>query len=80
MKKQKTAGFKFEQALARVEQIVDRMESGEIELDQALALYQEGTELMARCQQALQDVQRSIKKLTRDGQGRLKLEANQTEE
>ncbi|MRR10597.1 exodeoxyribonuclease VII small subunit, partial [bacterium] len=45
------------------------MESGEIELDQALALYQEGTELMARCQAALQDVQRSIKKLTRDGQG-----------
>lgn len=80
MKKAKATGFKFEQALARVEQIVERMESGEIELDQALALYQEGTELMARCQAALQDVQRSIKKLTRDGQGRLKLEANETEE
>jgi exodeoxyribonuclease VII small subunit len=80
VKKAKATGFKFEQALARVEQIVERMESGEIELDQALALYQEGTELMARCQAALQDVQRSIKKLTRDGQGRLKLEANETEE
>ncbi|HTY08707.1 MAG TPA: exodeoxyribonuclease VII small subunit [Candidatus Edwardsbacteria bacterium] len=80
MKKTKAAGFKFEQALVRVEQIVERMESGEIELDQALALYKEGTELMAKCQAALQDVQQSIKKLTRDGRGQLKIEAQETEE
>ncbi len=80
MKKAKATGFKFEQALARVEQIVERMESGEIELDQALALYQEGTELMAKCQAALRDVQTSIKKLTRDSQGRLKTDTSETEE
>jgi exodeoxyribonuclease VII small subunit len=80
MKKTKTTGFKFEQALARVERIVEQMESGEIELDQALELYKEGTELMATCQAALQDVQQNIKKLTRDSQGRLKTEQHQTEE
>jgi exodeoxyribonuclease VII small subunit len=80
MKKVKATGFKFEQALARVERIVEQMESGEIELDQALALYKEGTELMAKCQAALQDVQTSIKKLTRDSQGRLNIEASETEE
>ncbi|MCU0607562.1 MAG: exodeoxyribonuclease VII small subunit [Candidatus Edwardsbacteria bacterium] len=80
MKKARTTGFKFEQALARVEQIVERMESGEIELDQALSLYREGTELMAKCQAALQEVQRSITTLTRDSQGRLKLDASETEE
>ena len=80
MKKTKATGFKFEQALSRVERIVEQMESGEIELDQALALYKEGTELMATCQAALQDVQQSIKKLTRDSQGRLKIEQHQTEE
>jgi exodeoxyribonuclease VII small subunit len=80
MKKAKPAGFKFERALERIEQIVERMESGEIELDQALELYQEGNDLMAKCRAALQDVRTSIKKLTRDGQGQLKLEANETEE
>ncbi len=79
MKRQKQAAFKFEQALARVEQIVEKMESGEIELDQALALYREGTELMAKCREALQQVQRSITRLTRDGDGRLRTEEQSTE-
>jgi exodeoxyribonuclease VII small subunit len=79
VKKAKPGGFKFERALERIEQIVERMESGEIELDQALELYQEGNDLMAKCRAALQDARTSIKKLTRDGQGQLKLEANETE-
>lgn len=81
MKKAKTdADFKFEKALARIEQIVDQMESGEIELDQALALYQEGMELMARCQATLEETQNKIKKITRDIQGRLKVEDHDMEE
>ena len=75
----KTKGFSFEQALTRLEEIVARLESGDIELDRALALYQEGTDLMAKCQAALQDVQRRIKKLTRDSQGQLKIEEQETE-
>ncbi|HAD81996.1 MAG: exodeoxyribonuclease VII small subunit [Candidatus Edwardsbacteria bacterium RIFOXYD12_FULL_50_11] len=81
MKKAKTdADFKFEKALARIEQIVDQMESGEIELDQALTLYQEGMELMARCQATLEETQNKIKKITRDIQGRLKVEEHHMEE
>ncbi len=81
MKKAKMeADFKFEKALARIEQIVDQMESGEIELDKALALYQEGMELMARCQATLEETQNKIKKITRDIQGRLKVEEHDLEE
>lgn len=81
MKKAKTdADFKFEKALTRIEQIVDQMESGEIELDKALALYQEGMELMARCQTTLEETQNKIKKITRDIQGRLKVEEHHIEE
>ena len=72
--------FKFEKALARIEQIVDQMESGEIELDKALALYQEGMELMAKCQATLEETQNKIKKITRDIQGRLKVEEHDMEE
>ena len=74
------ADFKFEKALARIEQIVDQMESGEIELDKALALYQEGMELMAKCQATLEETQNKIKKITRDIQGRLKVEEHDMEE
>lgn len=81
MKKAKAeADFKFEKALARIEQIVDQMESGEIELDKALALYQEGMELMAKCQTTLEETQNKIKKITRDIQGRLKVEDHDLEE
>lgn len=81
MKKAKTdADFKFEKALARIEQIVDQMESGEIELDKALALYQEGMELMAKCQATLEETQNKIKKITRDIQGKLKVEDHDIEE
>lgn len=80
MKKKIEAGFKFEKAMARIEQIVDQMESGEIELDQALALYQEGMELMAQCQATLEETQNKIKKITRDIQGRLKVEDHDLEE
>ncbi|MDI6739316.1 MAG: exodeoxyribonuclease VII small subunit [Candidatus Edwardsbacteria bacterium] len=80
MKKAKQTEFKFERALERIEEIVERMESGEIELDQALELYKEGNDLMAQCQAALQDVRKNIKKLTKDGQGQLKLEENEMEE
>ena len=81
MRKAKQAGaFKFEQALERIETIVERMESGEMELDQALALYQEGMELMAKCQQSLNEIQKNIKKLTRDSQNRLKMEVVDLEE
>jgi len=81
MKKAKTdADFKFEKALARIEQIVDQMESGEIELDKALNLYQEGMELMAKCQATLEETQNKIKKITRDIQGKLKVEDHDLEE
>ncbi|HBE73770.1 MAG TPA: exodeoxyribonuclease VII small subunit [candidate division Zixibacteria bacterium] len=68
-KARKDAGFKFEKALERIERIVERLESGEAELEQALSLHQEASELMARCRQALDETQKKIKKLVRDERG-----------
>ena len=39
----------FEQAMARLEEIVAQMEAGEQPLDQSLALYEEGAKLMKQC-------------------------------
>src|SRR5256714_13070460 len=56
----------FEQALAELEKIVARMESGELSLEQALATHKRGLELARFCQQKLEAAQQQIKVLEGD--------------
>jgi exodeoxyribonuclease VII small subunit len=53
----------FEQALAELEKIVARMESGELSLEQALATHKRGLELARFCQQKLEAAQQQVKVL-----------------
>jgi exodeoxyribonuclease VII small subunit len=53
----------FEQALAELEKIVARMESGELPLEQALATHKRGLELARFCQQKLEAAQQQVKVL-----------------
>lgn len=53
----------FEQALAELEKIVARMESGELPLEQALANHKRGLELARYCQQKLEAAQQQVKVL-----------------
>lgn len=61
--------IKFEDALKRVEEIVLKLESGESELEDSLALYQEGIEQLKFCQQKLEEVKKKVEilKKTKDG-------------
>jgi len=61
----------FEQALARLEAIVDDLEEGQIGLAEALARYEQGVELLRRCHALLENAERKIELLTgADAQGR----------
>jgi exodeoxyribonuclease VII small subunit len=51
----------FETALAELEGIVARMESGELSLEQSLRAYKRGAELLQFCQAALKDAQQQVK-------------------
>ena len=51
----------FEQALAELEKIVSRMESGDLSLEQALAAHKRGLELARLCQQRLEGAQQQVK-------------------
>jgi len=51
----------FEQAMQELEQLVTRMESGELSLEQSLAAYKRGARLLQICQGALQDAQQQVK-------------------
>jgi exodeoxyribonuclease VII small subunit len=53
----------FEEALAELETIVARMESGELTLEQSLAAYKRGATLLQYCQLALRDAQQQVKVL-----------------
>jgi exodeoxyribonuclease VII small subunit len=53
----------FEEALAELETIVARMESGELTLEQSLAAYKRGAALLQYCQLALRDAQQQVKVL-----------------
>ena len=57
------AKLNFEQALAELEKIVARMESGELSLEQALATHKRGLELARFCQQKLEAAQQQVKVL-----------------
>ena len=53
----------FEQALAELEKIVARMESGELSLEQALESHKRGLELARFCQKRLESAQQQVKVL-----------------
>ena len=53
----------FEAALAELEKIVERMESGELSLEQALAAHKRGLELARFCQSRLEAAREQVKVL-----------------
>lgn len=61
------APLDFEAALAELQGIVQKMESGEQTLEEALASFQRGVELTRACQQGLKEAEQRVEKLVRDG-------------
>ena len=53
----------FEAALAEIESIVAAMEAGQLPLEQSLAAYKRGAELLQYCQRRLQEAQQQVKVL-----------------
>jgi len=65
----KKEGPTFEARLARVEEIVERLESGEAGLDESLRLYAEGAELVKACRATLAEAEKRIAKLSESAGG-----------
>lgn len=54
----------FEQALAELEAVVERMESNELPLEESLAQFERGVNLARQCQQALKNAEQRVEQLT----------------
>ncbi len=66
--------IKFEDALERLEQIVDQLEAGHLGLEDSLKVFEEGVGLARRCAKYLDEAEKRIELLTRDESGALKTE------
>lgn len=54
----------YEQAFAELEQLVSKMESGKLTLDESIKAYEEGTKLVKYCESELARYEAVIKKMT----------------
>jgi len=65
----KKTGFQFEAALAELEQLVARMEQGDLSLEDSLKDFERGVALTRACQQALKEAEQKVQiLLEKDGE------------
>ena len=53
----------FEESLKKLENIVDQLDSGEIDLEKSVELYEKGMQLKKICEEKLKKVELQIKKI-----------------
>jgi len=66
-------GMAFEEALKKLESIVEAMESEDLPLESLLAKYEEGTQLARVCQEKLTEAELKIQTLEKTAPGEMKL-------
>ncbi len=54
----------FEKALAELEGIVEKLESGKVDLEQSISIYERGEALKKHCEKLLKDAEARIEKIT----------------
>ncbi len=59
----------FEEAVARLEEIVEKLESGELPLNESLALFEEGIKLTRECSRQLTEAQGQLETLVKKPDG-----------
>ena len=75
MEKKKSAsqepvsGLSFEAALRELESIVARLESGQVDLEESISIYERGSQLKAHCDAKLKDAQAKVEKIFVSGDG-----------
>ncbi|NIQ93203.1 MAG: exodeoxyribonuclease VII small subunit [Desulfuromonadales bacterium] len=74
------AEIKFEKAMKRLEEIVDELEKGELDIDKSLEIFEEGIKMSRLCSKKLNEAEAKIEKLTKNQKGELITELFPVEE
>ena len=64
---------KFEDALKRLEEIINNLEQGEVPLEETVKMFQEGITLAKICKDKLQNAEKEIQKIVKDTDGEFQL-------
>jgi exodeoxyribonuclease VII small subunit len=64
------AAMSYEQAIKELEQIVDKLEKGTVELEESIAIYARGEALKTHCNELLRNAEQRIEKITLGANGR----------
>ncbi len=59
----------FEEAIAELENIVDKLEKGQLSLDESLLLFEKGIKLVRECNDKLKSAQQKVEKLIEENGG-----------
>lgn len=70
----------FEKSLMRLEEVVKRLESAELSLDEAMKLFEEGVRLSRDCQKQLEEAEGRVEILLKKADGKVVAEPFETEE
>ncbi len=65
---------KFEDALKKLENIVEKLEKGDLSLDESLAKYEEGIKFSRMCAKKLEAAKRKVELLVKTGSGKFETE------
>jgi len=65
--------MKFEDALKRLEDIVEKLESGNLELEESIQLFEQGVKLSLYCQQQLKQAEGRVQRLVKNLNGEFEL-------
>jgi exodeoxyribonuclease VII small subunit len=68
------SGMSFEDALAELEQIVRRLEGGQVKLDEAIQSYERGAQLKRHCERKLNEAQQRVDRIVIGPEGAISAE------
>jgi len=68
------SAMNFEEALAELEQIVRRLEGGQVKLDEAILFYERGALLKRHCERKLNEAQQRVDRIVIGGDGTISAE------
>ena len=70
----------FEKSLARLEEVVKRLESTDLSLDEAMSLFEEGVKLSQECQKQLEETEGRVEILLKRADGKIAAKPFQPED
>ena len=70
---------KFEEAMERLEKIVESLESGDLSLEDSLGIFEEGMKLVGFCSKKLEEAEQKVTLLVKEGEGKYSQQPFETE-